>query len=316
MKNNLEDLAKTKIVVVCGPTATGKSGLANALCKRFGGQVVGADSMQIYKGLPIGTAAVTPKEAGGIPQHLVGFLPPEQSFSVANYITHAKAAINTIAAQGMLPVVSGGTGLYLSALTTGTVFTPQPPQPALRQQLQSQLQKLGAAAMLAQLAQVDPAHAATLNPADEKRILRGLEQWHLTGKTRLQRDEASRGEAPYNTLCIGLNYSSRQLLYAQINARVDAMLEQGLLEEAKQVYANQNQYKTAAQAIGYKEFFAYFDSTATLQACTEKLKQATRNYAKRQLTWFRAMPNIHWLMVDEEGLEEKAAALVQNFTGQ
>lgn len=309
----MDDLDKTKIVVVCGPTATGKSRLANALCAQFGGQVVGADSMQIYKGLPVGTAAVTGEEAGGIPQHLVGFLPPEQQFSVAQYIALAKTTINAIAGQNALPVVCGGTGLYLSALVNGTIFTDEKPNPELRRQLEQEWSEAGPEGMLAKLAGVDAAYAATLSPADKKRILRGLEQWHLTGKTRKERDEASRGKAPYHALCIGLNYSSRELLYQKINERVDVMLRQGLLEEARRVYQNRLVYQTAAQAIGYKEFFPYFEGTATQAECADKLKQATRNYAKRQLTWFKRMPGIHWLMVDDATMPQQAAQLVQAF---
>lgn len=309
----MDALDKTKIVVVCGPTATGKSRLANFLCTRFGGQVVGADSMQVYAGLPVGTAAVTPEEENGIRHHLVGFLPPEQSFSVAEYVELAKGTIDEIALQGCLPVVCGGTGLYLSALVRGTVFTEEKVSPELRGKLQHELEQTSAEEMLRRLQKVDFAYAATLSAADERRILRALEQWELTGKTRAQRDQESHGEAPYNTFCIGLNYSTREKLYTQINHRVDIMLQNGLLEEAERVWQNKETYKTAAQAIGYKEFFAYFEQTATLQQCAEKLKQATRNYAKRQLTWFKAMPEIQWLAVDEPDILEKTEALVKEF---
>lgn len=311
----MEGLAKKiKIVVVCGPTASGKTGLALHLSRIFGGEMVAADSMQVYRGLVVGTAAVTPQEAAGVPQHLTGFLPPQQGYSVAEYLPAANNAIGEIAQRKNLPIVCGGTGLYISSLVEGTRFSPSAAAPALRQKLQLQLEQQGGAQLLAQLAQVDPEHAATLHAKDHKRILRALEQWELTGQTNTQRKAASKPlQRPYQVLCLGLNLSSRQALYQKIEQRVDKMLQEGLLHEAKWVYDNRSRFKTAAQAIGYKEFFPYFTDEQTLEACVTQLKQATRNYAKRQLTWFKRMPEIHWIEADSPAHRDEAEKLVADF---
>lgn len=285
--------------MICGPTASGKSKLANELAKQFNGEVVSADSMQIYEGLVIGTAAVTQEEAGGIEQHMVGFLSPNKTFSVAEYVKLAQQCIDSILQKGKVPIVCGGTGLYLSALQQGTIFTEEKPSAELRKELQRQWDELGAQAMLDKLKQVDAEYAKVLPIADEKRILRALEQWELTGKTRKQRDDDSKGEPKYNFYCICLTYSERETLYNKINMRVDKMVEDGLLQEAKWVFENQHEFKTAAQSIGYKEYFPYFEEEKNIDFCTEVLKQATRRYAKRQITWFRAMPDIHWVLVDD-----------------
>lgn len=310
----MEGLDKPKIVVVCGPTASGKTGLALHLSRRFNGEMIGADSMQIYEGLPVGTAAVTPREAGGVPQHLVGFLPPQRAFSVAEYVQMAGVAIQQVTASGHLPVVCGGTGLYIKSLVEGTLFAPQKTDEALRATLKRELAQKGPQHMLQCLAKVDAAHAATLSLADEKRVVRALEQFELTGQTYAQRAALSvPEEPPYNALCIGLTFTSREELYSRINKRVDEMLQNGLLQEAEWVYQNRARFTTAAQAIGYKEFFGYFEKTESLEFCTEKLKQATRNYAKRQLTWFRHMPHIKWIMAECADVAEQAGALVQEW---
>ena len=285
-----------KLIVVCGPTAGGKSDFALALSHAFGGEMVAADSMQIYRGLAVGTAALLPEEAGGIPQHCVGFLPPEVSYSAAEYVADARRAMGSIWARGRLPVVCGGTGLYVRALVEGVAFSEEKPSPALRAQLQADWEAQGPDAMLARLAQCDAAHADRLHLRDKKRILRALELCETTGLTEAERAALSRAAAPpYTSLCIGLMPATREQLYVRINARAEHMLQNGLLEEARLVYQNRDSYKTAAQAIGYKEFFPYFEGTSTLENCAEKLRQATRNYAKRQLTWFRHMPQLHWL---------------------
>lgn len=305
-------MQKTNILVVCGPTASGKTDLALHLAEAFGGEMIGADSMQVYKGLPVGTAALTQNLAKGVPQHLVGFLPPENPYSVAEYVADAGACIQAVAARGRLPVVCGGTGLYISSLVQGTIFTKEKVSPGLRESLQQKLQQLGSAALLGELAEKDPGYAATLHPADEKRIVRGLEQLLLTGKTYAQRAALSRPQqAPYRALCLGIEYP-REILYARIEQRVEHMLQNGLLQEALLVYNNRKTFKTAAQAIGYKEFFPYFEGQVPVEECLQKLKQATRNYAKRQLTWFKHMPEVVWLN-GEESAWPMAEERVRNF---
>ncbi|MGD9559653.1 MAG: tRNA (adenosine(37)-N6)-dimethylallyltransferase MiaA [Oscillospiraceae bacterium] len=295
-----------KIVVVAGPTATGKSALALFLAQRFGGEVVGADSMQIYRGLRIGTAAITQEEACGVPLHLMGFLPPDAPFSVAAWLKMAHGCIGEIHARGAVPIVCGGTGLYLSSLLQGVRFE-QETDTALRAQLEADWRQQGGQAMLARLAACDPGRAEKLHLQDKKRILRALEQALQTRMTAEAREaQSTAGGPPYSALCLGLNHADRAGLYAAIEARVDAMMEEGLLQEARGVFENRDRYKTAVQAIGYKEFFPYFESEAPLEACVQKLKQATRNYAKRQLTWFRRMDDMHWLDATSPALREQA----------
>lgn len=286
---------KVDVLAVCGPTASGKTALAVSLARELDGEVVSADSMQIYRGLTVGTAAPTLAERQGVPHHLIGFVPPEQPFSVADYVAAASACVAGIAARGKVPIVAGGTGLYLSSLLEGVRFTGEKADPAVRRQLREQLEREGIGPLFARLQAVDPAYAATLHPNNHGRVLRALELYQQTGKTMSQQLAASRpAEPPYNVLLIGLDFPDRAQLYARIGQRVDAMMAQGLLEEARLVWRHRTQYRTAAQAIGYKEFFPYFEEEAPLEPCVDKLKQATRNYAKRQLTWFRRMTDIHW----------------------
>ena len=286
---------KLKLLAVCGPTASGKTALAVSLAKALDGEVVSADSMQIYRGLTVGTAAPTPAERQGVPHHLIGVVPPQAPFSVADYVAAASACIADIAGRGKVPIVAGGTGLYLSSLLEGIRFTGEKADPAVRRALQEQLEREGIGPLFARLQAVDPAYAATLHPNNHGRVLRALELYQQTGKTMSQQLAASRpAQRPYDALLIGLDFPDRAQLYARIEGRVDAMMDEGLLDEARLVWRHRAQYRTAAQAIGYKEFFPYFEGGSPLGPCVDKLKQATRNYAKRQLTWFRRMEGIHW----------------------
>ncbi len=301
-------------MVVCGPTATGKSALALALARHFGGRLVGADSMQVYRGLVIGTAALTPQQAGGVEQYLVGVVPPTASYSVADWLKEAQEAIDGILAKGKLPVVCGGTGLYIHSLVQGIRYSDEKPDTSLRDALYRKWEEEGAAVLRARLATLDSDRAAALHQNDKKRIVRALEQVMATGSRATEREKNSRRlPPPYRTLCMGLNYASRVTLYAACNRRVDAMMAEGLLEEAREVWENRSSYRTAAQAIGYKEFFPYFEESATLADCVLRLKQATRHYAKRQLTWFGRMTEIQWLEAGRPETLEKAIALVENF---
>lgn len=292
----MADCNKPKLLAVAGPTASGKTALAICLARQYGGEIISADSMQIYRGLDIGTAKATAEERAAVPHHLIDIAEPEQAYSVADFIPLAQQKIAEIAARGHLPILCGGTGLYLSTLVNGITFTEENGDETVRCRLAEELAANGAAHMLAKLSAVDPAYAAKLHENDHKRVLRALELYEKTGKTMSQQLMDSRpASKPYDALVFALNYESRDLLYSRINLRVDKMLEQGVLPEARLVYEHREAWKTAAQAIGYKEFFPYFEGQQTLAECAEKLKQATRNYAKRQLSWFRGMPEIHWL---------------------
>ena len=305
---------RPRVVAIGGPTATGKTALSVALAKRFGGEIISADSMQIYKGLDVGTAKVTPEEMQGVPHHLLDILPPEEPFSVAEFTARAGALIADITARGGLPFVVGGTGLYITSLLGGVRFAPQPNDPALRAALQARAAAGEGRALYDELAAVDPDYAGTLHPNDENRVIRALELYRLTGRTMTQQRAASRPETPpYRALCLCLSCPDRAVLYRRIDSRVDNMVAAGILEEARLVYDHRDSYRTAAQAIGYKEFFPYFEGTATLAECTAKLKQASRNYAKRQLTWFRRQTDAVWLDFTDPGLEAQAARLVEAF---
>ncbi len=310
----MDALCKHSVVAVVGPTATGKTALGVALAEQFDGEIISADSMQIYRGLDVGTAKVTPEETHGVLHHGVDILTPEQNFSVADFTAMASAKEQEITARGRLPLVVGGTGLYVQSLLYGVRFTAEKTPEGLREQLAAELAQKGAAAMYEQLQQVDPEAAAAIHPNNQIRVLRALEHYRATGK-RLseQKAESLPPEKPYRSLILGLDFPERAALYAKIDLRVDKMLQADLLKEAELVWQNRDSYRTAAQAIGYKEFFPYFEQQAPLEICVDKLKQASRNYAKRQLTWFRHMDGVVWLDAGDPALVQKASQLTHDF---
>ena len=310
----MADFSKPRVVAVGGPTASGKTALSVTLAKAFDGEIINADSMQIYKNLDVGTAKPTTQEQQGIPHHLLGFLPPETPFSVADFTAAADLLVREISAHGKLPLVVGGTGLYITSLLNGVAFAPEKLDPTIRARLQAQAEAEGSAALYAQLQAVDPDYAAQVHPNNLPRVIRALELFEATGrKMSEERVNARAAEPPYRALCLCLTCRDRAALYDRIGRRVDSMMENGVLDEARQVYDHRDSYRTAAQAIGYKEFFPYFEGTASLDDCTERLKQATRNYAKRQLTWFRRQNDAVWLYLDEENVVDHACALVRAF---
>ena len=296
MAESCDKNQKHPVLAVVGPTATGKTALGVALAEAFEGEVISADSMQIYKGLDVGTAKVAPEETHGIPHHAVDILEPDEPFSVADFVTLAGTLEADISARGRLPILVGGTGLYVQSFLYGVRFAAEKTPDGLREQLAAELAEKGPEAMYAQLQAVDPEAAAAIHPNNQVRVLRALEHYRATGK-RLseQKAESLPTERPYRSLVLGLDFPERAQLYRRIDLRVDKMMENGLLPEAELVYQNRERFKTAAQAIGYKEFFPYFEGNAALEDCVEKLKQASRNYAKRQLTWFRHMDGVVWL---------------------
>ena len=292
----MADLSKPRVVAVGGPTASGKTALSVALARAFDGEIINADSMQIYKNLDVGTAKPSAEERQGIPHYLLDFLSPETPYSVADFTAAADPLIQDITARGRLPLVVGGTGLYITSLLSGMAFAPEKTDPAIRARLQARADTEGGAALYAELQRIDPDYAAQVHPNNLPRVIRALELFEATGRRMSdQRREARPAEAPYHALCLCLTCRDRAVLYSRIDRRVDEMVENGVLDEARQVYDHRDAYRTAAQAIGYKEFFPYFEGTANLTECTERLKQATRNYAKRQLTWFRHMDGVVWL---------------------
>lgn len=312
----MADWDKMPVVAVGGPTASGKTAFSVQLAKRLGGEIVCADSMQIYKGLDVGTAKATKEEMQGVPHHLMDFLPPEETFSVADFVEAANREVKAIAARGKLPILVGGTGLYIESLLNGVRFAEQKADPALREKLEREAAALGPEAMHQKLAAVDPDYAATVHPNNVGRVVRALELYYATGKTMSrQRAESLPATPPFDSLVFCLAPADRAQLYRRIDLRVDRMLEAGILEEAKLVFENRDRYRTAAQAIGYKEFFPYFEGTAELAACADRLKQASRNYAKRQLTWFRRMKNVVWLDPGDGSILQQAETTVREHFG-
>lgn len=285
------------VLCVVGPTATGKTKMGVALAKRFDGEVVSVDSMQLYRGMTIGTVAPTREEMEGIPHHMVAVADPAESWSAARYVHEADACVQDILRRGKLPVLVGGTGLYLDALIRGTDFAAGSQGTALRQQLQRRARQEGTEALLEELRRIDPAAAQKLHLRDEKRIIRALEVWYETGCTITEHDRQEQQRPPkYDALYIGLDFLDRQDLRDRIDKRVDTMVEQGLLEEVEALLTSGlPRDATALQAIGYKQFLAVAEGTATRQEAIAEVKLRSRQYAKRQLTWLRRNPDIFWV---------------------
>ena len=289
------------LLVIVGPTASGKTRLSIELAKAMDGEIISADSMQTYRTMNVGTAKPTLEEQQGIPHHLIDCLEPEESFSVAQYADAARRIIDQINERKKLPILAGGTGLYINTIVDNITFSPAPSDEALRQQLREKARQEGNGAVLELLRKIDPQTAASLHENNLGRVIRAIEVYKTTGLTMTEQVRRSReNPSPYDVCILGLDYRDRQALYQRIDLRVDMMLRDGLVEEAKQVLARQLS-STAAQAIGYKELRGYLDGTCTLDEAAENLKKETRRYAKRQLTWFRRDKRVHWIYCDEAG---------------
>ncbi len=286
-----------KIVCVVGPTASGKTKMGVELAKAFHGEVVSVDSMQIYRGMTIGTAAPTAEEMDGVPHHMIAVADPEENWSVARFTEAADQCIQDILRRGKLPILVGGTGLYLDALVRGNSFAPGSAGGEIRQKLQRRLEAEGAEALLQELRTIDPEAAEKLHLRDEKRILRALEVWYETGITITEHNRQTQAKPPrYDAVYIGLDFQDREDLRARIDRRVDLMVEAGLLEEVRTLlHAGLSADATALQAIGYKQFLAVEEGRATVDEAVAEVKLRSRQYAKRQLTWLRRNGAIHWI---------------------
>lgn len=291
---------KIKVLTVVGPTASGKTALAVALAKYFDGEVVSADSMQIYKEMSIATAKPDEAEKQGIVHHLMDFLPPSETFSVADYVDKAGKVIEDIHNRDKLPIICGGTGLYVDSLLKGVKFSEEKFDPALREKLNEEYRKSGIEPLLERLKEIDfESYEKLKSERNPKRIIRALEIYITSGVTMSEQIKNSiPDEPPYDAVKIGLKCEDRQKLYDRINLRVDLMIKQGLLEEAKDVLCKPLG-ATAVMAIGYKELAPYFKGEKSLEECIEHLKQETRRYAKRQLTWFGRDKDINWIFTDK-----------------
>ncbi len=305
-------MKKIPVIVVLGPTASGKTALAIELAKAYDGEIVSADSMQIYKGMDIATAKPTEQEMSEVPHHLIGFVDPDKRFSVAEYVEAAKNVIFDIHSRGKLPIICGGTGLYINSLVDNIKFDDTSEDFELREKYLKIAKEKGNHYLWEMLKSVDERSALGIHENNVTRVIRALEVYEKSGKTISEAKDISRAEpSPFNPFFIGLNFSDRQILYNRINDRVDKMTLLGLIDEARQAYSNGNSMKTAHQAIGYKELIPYFEGESDLETCLDKIKQETRRYAKRQLTWFRRDTRINWINCDEFGDIKKISEKIQ-----
>lgn len=308
-------MTKPLVAVVVGPTASGKSALAVEIAKKYGGEVVSADSMQIYKGMDIATAKPAREEMQGIPHHLISIVEPTDSFSVNEFKIKATQAIEDILSRGKFPVVAGGTGFYVDTLVNNTEFLDYEKND-IRARLEEKAGQEGIAVLYGELKAIDPIAAERLHENDSKRIIRALEVYYSTGKTITEQERLSHlEESPYRFCIIGINARDRQVLYNRINLRVDLMLEAGLISEAREFFSMPVSL-TAKQAIGYKELKPYLDGHCSLDEAVERLKTETRRYAKRQLTWLRKRENINWIYIDSKSTDEiinEAFEIIKSF---
>ena len=306
------------IICIAGPTASGKTALAATLAKELNGEVVSCDSMQVYRRMDIGTAKPTLEEMQGIPHHMIDVAEPWEDFSVSRYCEMAAPIVDDILSRGKTAVIAGGTGLYMDALIRGNAFAPFPAT-GVRERLEAQADAEGMEAMLSRLRAVDPDAARRLHLSDRKRILRALEVYLETGETITEHNRKTQAVPPrYSPLWLGLDFARRGELYRRIDLRVGLMLEQGLVEEIRGLLADGIPEKaTAMQAIGYKEFVDALDGRCTIEEAADQVRQSSRRYAKRQLTWFRRNKAIHWLIRDtgDTGREilESARRIVSDF---
>ena len=304
---------KPKIIAIVGPTASGKSALALTLAERLGGEIVSCDSMQIYRGMDIGTAKPTLAERAAVPHHLIDIAEPEEAFSAVEYMAAASEAVADILSRGKLPIFCGGTGLYLDAFLRGESVETPGADPAVREELAALAAQRGGEYLHALLAEVDPESAAAIHQNNLRRVIRALELYRTTGVTKTEWDRRSR-EVParFDATVLGLSYTNREILYERIERRVDQMLAEGLLEETRTLAARGvfERSPTAAAAIGYKELLPYLAGECTLADAVAALKTATRRYAKRQMTWFLAKPYIKWLVADDGETTRKYEEIV------
>lgn len=303
-----------KIIVISGPTASGKTALSVELAKRYNGEVISADSMQIYTDMNIASAKPTPEEQQGIPHHLVGFLDPSESFSVADYVKLCDECVRDILGRGKTPIICGGTGLYINSFVDNLTFDDSEQDFEYREKMRKFAEEFGNSALLEKLREVDPKTAETLHENNVGRIIRALEVYHTTGHTIFQAKEMSRQTpSPYEFVMITLDFENREILHSRINRRVDDMVKRGLVDEARRCFEQPNR-PTAAQAIGCKELYPYFRGERSLDECIEELKLRTRQYAKRQLTWFRRDERNMRLIIGEnnefDDIVKKAVCLI------
>ena len=285
---------KPKVIVICGPTASGKTSLSISLAKKINGEIVSCDSMQIYKEMDIGSAKPTVEEMQEIKHYLVDFVSPEKRYSVSEYKEDASKAIEEIINKGKTPIIVGGTGLYLNSLIYNIQYNEMEVDLNYRRELEKEAEEYGLEVLYNRAKEIDPEAMEKVSANDKKRITRVLEIYNATGRNKIELEKKSRKEVPYNYLIFGINME-RSILYDRINKRVDIMLEQGLIEEVKNLINKYSNMPTAMQGLGYKEVKEFLDGNISKEEMIEKIKMETRRYAKRQITWFKRIENIIWL---------------------
>lgn len=301
-------MMKTKLIVVAGPTASGKTSLGIEIAKAVDGEIISADSMQVYRDMSIATAAPTKEERKIVPHHLVEFLERDEMFSVSDFCKYAKAAVDDIVKRNKVPVIVGGTGLFINSFVDNIKFTETETDFKLREELM----KKSTDELYDELLKIDPDAAKNIHKNNKTRVVRALEIYYSSGDTKSVQNEKSRlEESPYDVLYFVIGFKDRSALYNRINRRVDIMLENGLADEAR--HCLEYSGKTSAQAIGHKELLPYFNGNASLDEALDKLKQETRRYAKRQITWFKKRENAVRLYADEGNIAEKAVDKSREF---
>ncbi|SFA75888.1 tRNA dimethylallyltransferase [Lentibacillus halodurans] len=305
---------KKTVIAIVGPTAVGKTKLSIEIASRFDGEVISGDSMQVYKGLDIGTAKIMETEKQGIPHHMVDIKNPDEPFSVADYQKLVQQYVEEIDSHGKLPVIAGGSGLYIQAALYNYHFSNQRRDEQLTRQLENEIHHRGAERLYDRLKAIDPGHAAKIHPNNHRRLIRALEIYETTGMTMSEYHKEQSDHSPYNPIFIGLDMD-RDLLYKRINNRVDRMLEQGLLQEVKTLYEQGYENHQAMRGIGYKEFIPYLKGQQTFDETVHLLKRNSRRYAKRQYTWFKNKMNVKWYTITPVSVNEQFRNILKELAG-
>ncbi|MBD7936638.1 MULTISPECIES: tRNA (adenosine(37)-N6)-dimethylallyltransferase MiaA [Cytobacillus] len=310
---------KEKIIILIGPTAVGKTKTSIELAKKYNGEIISGDSMQIYKGMDIGTAKITEEETEGIRHHLIDIKEPDESFSTAAFQTIVREKITEISRRGKLPIIVGGTGLYIQSVLFDYQFSNVASDDGFRKHLEERAKVEGNICIHKELQVVDPESALKIHPNNIRRVIRALEVYHCTGKTMTEWQNTQKPESVYNAAVIGLTMD-RDLLYKRINQRIDIMMDKGLLAEVRGFCEKGLRNCQSMQAIGYKEFYPYFDGLISLDEAVEQLKQNSRRYAKRQLTWFRNKMDVSWIdmsiALDSKGFHKKINEIYVTIEGK
>ncbi|MEA3319576.1 MAG: tRNA (adenosine(37)-N6)-dimethylallyltransferase MiaA [Bacillota bacterium] len=306
---------KQKVIVIIGPTAVGKTKTSVELAKRVNGEIISGDSMQIYKTMDIGTAKIKEEEMQGIPHYLIDIKEPEEAYSVAEFQQDVRNKIDEITSRGHIPIIVGGTGLYIQSVLYDYQFSESGKDEETRLRLEKRSQEIGVEKLHQELAEIDPKSAANIHPNNVRRVIRALEIFYTTGKTMSEYQDTQQPEPLYDIALIGLTMD-REVLYERINLRVDLMMEEGLLREVQTLYDNGVRDCQSIQAIGYKELYAYLDGKVTLEQAVDDLKQNSRRYAKRQLTWFRNKMDVTWFDMTDVDFEQKLSQIFTVIAGK